>query len=228
MDQIPADDEFNPYAPPRSVESREGSTDSDDPRSAAVGRDRLDREAVVRALGLSCYVFGFVMAVVGIVCFPTFVATSVRAYERVPDPAGFSQLVFRDIGIYTAKILIMAGLAVAVGRGLRGLKPFARRACIVLLMLLLLDYLIILVADWRQDAPLRSVGIALCMMAFGSALGLLMSRSTAEIFGKDYREAVNRSPSLKPRLGFGGIVATAVRLSLFLGGGAVDFISGIR
>jgi len=203
MAAIPLDEEINPYAPPRAVESREGSTDVDDPLSAAVRRDHLHREAAVQALGLSCYLWGFFMAVGGIVFF--VIGNSV-AY------------------VYFA----LVWLAVALGRGLRRLMPRARRAFIVVLTLLLLGCLFILVAAVRQDARLVGVGCALCTIPYGSALGLLLSPSTAQVFTPDYREAVSRSPSLKPRLGFGGMVATGASISLLVVGIVLLFIDAIR
>jgi len=228
MSANPLDEEINPNAPPEAIESREGSTDGDDPLSAAIRGDHLHREAAVRALGLSCYLWGFFNAVAGIAS-SLYVMKIFRPSEMDRGlGAGFSQPKIFAIGISVAFYFAFAWLFAAVGRGLRRLSPLARRACIVLLTLLLLQSLIGLVAAWRQYAPLGSVGIALCMIAYGSALGLLLSPSTAEVFAPDYREAVSRSPFLMPRLGFGGMVATAVSLSLFVGGIALIIIAVIR
>jgi len=134
---------------------------------------------------------------------------------------------FFVIGGTVISAFAVAWLALAMGRGLRRLMPRTRTACIILLTLLLLYYLIILVATWRQN-PLASVGGALCMIAYGSALGLLLWPSTAAVFAADYRDAVTRSPSLMPRLGFVGMVATGVDLSLFVGGIAIIVIDAIR
>jgi hypothetical protein len=48
------------------------------------------------------------------------------------------------------------------------------------------------------------------------------------MFAPDYREAVSRSPSLKPRPDFGGIVAAGAALNLSVGGIALIVIAALR
>jgi hypothetical protein len=221
---ISQDEEFNPYAPPRAVECHNGNTEVDKPASTSVRRDHLHREAAVRVLGLSCYVFALYAFVEGIVHAPLYLARVIRSSEIGPGmSAHFSRAIWQGIAAYVVAGFALACLAVALGRGLRRLIPLARWGCIAFLTLYVVSY-VAAWRLWREDRPVSSVGAALWTIAYGCALALLLSPSTAKLFTPDYREAVSRSPSLKPQLSLGAMIAIGVNLSLFVGGSVLQDI----
>ena len=219
MAVTPPEDEINPYAAPKAIKYPEGSVGSDDPLSVAVRTDHLRQEAAVRALGLSCYLYGFFWAVLAVPAFLDMTTVSQSSEMHLSLWPSLSA-----IGGVVVFMIALLWLIVALGRGLRRLMPCARWSCVVVLMLLLPFYLFAVIGTWRENVPLASVGFALYMVSFGSALWMLLSPSTARIFAPVYRKAVSRSPSLTPRLGIGSMVA----LSLFVGGTALIVLAAIR
>lgn len=153
---------INPYAPPAAHVADIGS--GADPHAEAVRQEHIKHETSIRSVGILYYLGGFFMVIGGI-----GLLTLGGMNEQM-------QLGFLVGVIY----LILGALSFVVARGIRQLKPWARKTCIVL-------------------SAIGLLGFPLGTLINGYILYLMLAAKGKRVFEPDYPEIISATPHIKYR-----------------------------
>jgi hypothetical protein len=151
----------NPYAPPKARVADVGGAD---PGAEAIRREHIKHEASIRSVGILYYIGGVLASIAGI-GFVGFAVTDAEA------ALGWAVVVL---------YLAVGALSIAVARGLRAFKPWARTTCIVLSFIGLL-------------------GFPIGTLINGYILYLLFAAKGRRIFEPDYPAIVAATPHIEYR-----------------------------
>ena len=172
----------NPYAPPRTYVNDVVSAGS---HADSIRQEHIKHEASIRSVGTLYYLSGALLLVV-------MVALMAGARGAIEGPFGVFGAVL--LGVYGG----MGALSIAVGHGLRSLRPWARTACIVVSIIGLL-------------------GIPLGTLINAYILYLMLSAKGKRIFEPDYLAIVEATPLIKYRTSVVVWVFVGLLLVLILG-----------
>jgi hypothetical protein len=194
MGATPDEPRLDPYAPPAAEIGP--STEGVDREAEDFRRAFLRQEAAVKAVGLLDYVLaafwapavvGSALATLGVIAPP---------WRRGGDLDSAARLELAGAMLFHINCFV---LLVAVGRGLRGLRPWARRVEAALMGITLIGA--IAWASYAAATRLIPVNFAFAAsLALPAALVafLLLSPETAVVFSDAYRSAIARTPHLRP------------------------------
>jgi len=155
----------NPYAAPQSVVADVG--ERTDPQAEAIRREHLGHEASMRAVGTLYYLGGFAMA------FPAL-GMLLSAFGPPVLPADASA------GLFIGLFVVLTIVFLALGRGLRRLRPWVLIPASVVTALGLL-------------------GFPIGTLINGYILWLLLSQKGRFILSPGYSEIVAATPHIKYR-----------------------------
>jgi hypothetical protein len=184
----PDPDPLNPYAAPEAELGAPAAagTDEDLARAEAIRSAYLAHEASVKSLG-SLHYLGALFFGIAALGLGAYVMTA-----RVGNNP-FSAAMTAAAVLY----VVMTGLNVALGNGLRGLRPWARWTDAVLMGLSFLSSLLAMVG-WliaQLYAPLLGGSLGLLFQAY--ILHILLSSKASVVFSPEYREIIARTPHLR-------------------------------
>jgi hypothetical protein len=208
--------EVNPYAPPLSADALKSNIIDENASYATLRKAHLHREAMARAIGRWFYLFALW----------NFVSTLPEAWMAIKArlwPVDLPELVSV---LYPYTRLIAWGFAttclyVALGFGVRHLINAARWGGVLVLALYLFTFCLATVGILTEHQLLGAFGAALLSASTGALLGVLLSPSTSAVFTAPYREAVSKTPGLKPRLDTAGTITCGMATAFFIGGIAI-------
>jgi hypothetical protein len=154
--------QINPYAPPAAHVADIGS--GADPHAEAIRQEHIKHETSVRSVGILYYLSSFLMVIGGI---------GLLALGRMDEQ---TQLGFLVGLIY----LILGALSLVVARGIRQLKPWARKTCIVL-------------------SAVGLLGFPIGTLINGYILYLMLAAKGKRVFEPDYPAIITATPHIKYR-----------------------------
>jgi len=207
-------DEFNPYAAPVAAFGPAPTDVADASGAEAIRRAHIKHEASVKAIGLLNYFGAFILISASIFLI-------LMAVGAVPAPnarAGQGPAVFTPmVGLLGGLALAFGLLAVAIGRGLRHLQPWARWTEVVMMGLQTAGNL------YR----LNPIGLVISIYI----LWLLASSKGATVFSPGYKEVIALTPHIKYQTSllvkiFAGILIAVLGLAVI--GGIVAALSARR
>ena len=209
-------DEFNPYSAPTSADPSGVPPEVIDPEAEAIRREHIGRESTVKAIGMGCYLVVFFMGLYAIAAL----GVSITIFnEPGPWPGQSDTRMVRGL-IFAVSAPALAALTAwtfALARGLRRLRPGARRGSLVLLATLLLILTCLVVAG-SILAPSRRAPAVACAWAvvLSTIFWLLMSAKVRTIFTPEYHDIVAMTPHIKYRSSRRFKVALLIALSMIL------------
>jgi hypothetical protein len=196
----------NPYAAPTSLIGEFEPIDAGDlARSEEVRQTYLRHEASVRSLGMIHYGASFLFFVA---------AFSVLSVLAVRTPPRDEEILALAIGLGVS--FVLGALNLALGGGLRGLRPWARATETILAAFALGDLVISAVAlgvAFENEAAGRIAGVAGCLLLAlipVYVIYLLRTRRGRMVFSREYSDVIDRTPHIRPPTGRGLLIALAV------------------
>ena len=209
MSVPPLEPERNPYAPPEADLGEAAAAAPDDLAEAeAVRRAHITHETLIKslsALHLIGAVFGFLWLI-------AFAAVVVPHIDRTEDS-----------GPAPLFVLIFTGINLALGLGLRGLRPWARWVDVALngISLLLCVLSVIPAVLWGGGGP-DVAGVALVFLIMpGFVLYLLISPKAAVVFSPGYKDIIARTSHVKMKMSWlatGCLIVLVTLVVLFVAG----------
>ncbi len=199
MDQTSPLD-FNPYTAPSSAGESEAPPEVVDPGAEAIRREHFGRESTIRAMGLGCYMIAAFMALLAAGGVVTSAIWIVELSHRPHRPGWLVREILVQAGISFVLAPLTAG-TFALARGLRRFRPGARRACLVVVSILLLVCAVFVLASplIEKEWFALSISWAVVAVAPASSFWLLKSAKGRTIFTPEYRDVVARTPHIKYR-----------------------------
>ncbi len=196
----------NPYAAPTTLIGEFEPIDAGDlARSEEVRQAYLRHEASVRSLGTIHYVASFLFF---IAAFSVFSVLAVRT------PPRDEEILALAIGLGVC--VVLGALNLALGGGLRGLRPWARATETILAAFALGGLIIgavVLGIAFGNPAGGRIAGVAGCLVLAlipVYVIYLLRTRRGRMVFSREYGDVIERTPHIRPPTGRGLLVALAV------------------
>ena len=169
----------NPYAPPKAHVDDIVTTDSD---AEAVRREHIQRETSIRSIGMLYYLGGGFLGLGGVLILIAWLAR---------DRTGF------NLGVAVV-FLVLATVEIAMGRGIRKLRPWARNI-------------------GTAFACLGLLGFPLGTLINAYILYLLLSKQGKRIFEADYADIVAATPGVKYRTSVVTWIVLALLVLIFVG-----------
>lgn len=209
MSVPPLEPERNPYAPPEAElgESAAGAPE-ELAEAKAVRRAHITHETLIKSLG-ALHLVGVVFGFIWLIAFAAVVVLhNDRTVDSAPPPLF---------------VLIFTGINLALGLGLRGLRPWARWVDVALngISLLLCVLSVIPAVLWGGGGP-DVAGVALVFLIMpGFVLYLLISPKAAVVFSPGYKEIIARTPHVKMKMSWlatGCLIVLVTLLVLFVAG----------
>lgn len=189
---VPDPNPLNPYAAPEAElggpAAADADADEDFARAEAIRKEYLAHEASVKSLGSLHYLGAFFIGVGGLGAL----GAATYTLTGRPGNSPFSAVLIGVGAFYVA----LAGLNVALGNGLRQLRPWARWTDAVMMGLSFLGSLVGMVG-WlvaQVYAPLLGASLGLLFQAY--ILHILLSKKASVVFSPQYREIVAKTPHL--------------------------------
>ncbi len=169
----------NPYAPPKAHVDDVIATDSD---ADAVRREHIRRETSIRSIGALYYLGGGFLGLFGVLMLLAWLARDRTAFNLA------AAVVF----------LVLAAVEIAMGRGIRRLRPWARNVITVF-------------------ACIGLLGFPLGTLINAYILYLLLSKQGKRIFAPDYADIVAATPGVKYRTSVVTWIALALLVLILVG-----------
>jgi hypothetical protein len=193
MSTSPKAEKVNPYAPPGTLIGDFEPIDAGDLAEAEeVRRTYLGHEASIKSLGMIHHVAAFLFVIA---------AFSLLSVLAVRTPAESDAVTALAVGMGVS--LVLGALNLALGAGLQGLRPWARRTEMILVAIALANSLLgaVLVASSSLNWDASTVAAIVACLAIGLIPGyvlhLLRSTRGAMVFSREYREIIERTPHIK-------------------------------
>ena len=180
-------DELNPYAPPEAdLVNTVVPPSSELAELEAIRRKYLSHEASVKSIGSLFDLSAVIAAVVVVVA--TF--TAVQGVRQMDSTMVAGILVW----------VVALGFCVALGRGLNGLKPWARWVTVVMTALSLFSSIAgvgILLAFGARPIPVSILALIGQSLIPSYILYLLISRKGSYVFSHEYAAIIRATPHIK-------------------------------
>jgi hypothetical protein len=213
-----ASDDLNPYAPPAApigAESDEILILGDQGEAEATRRAHIGHEASVKSIGCLLY-----LPVP--ICFLAAALMFFFAFSgiRPPNAAAAEPAFMVGGGIF---YLMVGGLNLALGLGLRRLQTWARWTNVVLFGLGLTLYTVAFGVALFLKQPAGALGCAIALLILGYILYLLLSAKASTVFSARYRTIVEQTPHIRARTSIVVKVLVVVLITLL----TLAFVGGV-
>ena len=203
----PPEDLVNPYAAPATeIGSVPTGLDADLAEAEAIRRAHIGHEASIRSLGMLHYLGAFFgVLACGMMLFLLLGGVPGGPADRI------GRMLFGGLVVGYS---LATALNVALGHGLRGLRPWARWTETFLLSLQVIFVVLVsigalLTGEFAEIAP-SLIG----MLIVGYLLYLLLSEKGSMVFSPAYKEIIARTPHIKYRTSLIVKIALVVLVSV--------------